>query len=205
MYPGNVYLFTPAVTLQTHCTCGPTRGVALKTSPQHHLTKQQSEAHQSSRHIFQTSRGISLTLRGHKSNSWIQNSKGDSKTMWSHVNKLFPKTKSSGIPSLEIDGRLITTPRDIANKFNTFFVSIGENLANLIAVPSRTALDWLRSSYEAVSDQFHFTPVTALEVQKLLEALNSEKATGLDDIQARLLKIGILQYQKACASYWIFH
>ena len=73
--------------------------------------------------------------------SAIQNSKGDSKTMWGHVNKLFPKTKSSGIPSLEIDGCLITTPKDIANKFNTFFVSIGENLANLIAEPSRTALD----------------------------------------------------------------
>ena len=64
------------------------------------------------------------------SKSAIQNSKGDSKTMWSHVNKLFPKTKSSGISSLEIYGRLITTPKDIANKFNTFFVSIGENLAN---------------------------------------------------------------------------
>ena len=109
--------------------------------------------------------------------------------MWSHVSKLFPKTKSSGIPSLEIDGRLITTPKDIANKFNNFFVSIGENLANLIAVPSRSALDWLRSSCEAVGDQFHFTPVAALEVQKSLEALNSKKATGLDDIQARLLKI----------------
>ena len=121
--------------------------------------------------------------------SGIQNSKGDSKTMWSHVNELFLKTKSSGIPSLEIDGRLITTPKDIANKFNTFFVSIGENLANLIAVPSRTAHDWLRSSCEAVGDQFPFTPVTALEVQDSLVALNSKKATGLDDIQARLLKI----------------
>ena len=68
-------------------------------------------------------------------------------------------------------------------------MSIGENLANLIAVPSRTALDWLRSSCEAVSEQFYFTPVTALEVQKSLEALNSKKATGLDDIQARLLKV----------------
>ena len=91
--------------------------------------------------------------------------------------------------SLEIDGRLITTPKDIANKFNTFFVSIGENLDNLIAVPCRTALDWLRFSCEAVGDQFYFTPVTTLEVQKSLEALNSKKATGLDDIQARLLKI----------------
>ena len=82
--------------------------------------------------------------------------------MWSHVNKKIPKTKSSGIPSLEIDGSLITrpTPKDIAIKFNTFFVSIGENLANLIAVPPRTALDWLRSSCEAAGDQFHFTPVT---------------------------------------------
>ena len=84
--------------------------------------------------------------------SAIQNSQGDSKTMWSHVKKLFLKTKSSGIPSLEIDGHLITTPKDIANKFNTFFVSIGENLVNLMAVPSRTALDWLRSSCEAVGD-----------------------------------------------------
>ena len=121
--------------------------------------------------------------------SAIQNSKGDSKTMWSHVNKLFPKTKSSGISSLKIDGRLITTPKDRANKFNTFFVSIGDNLANLFAVPSRTAPDWLRSSCEAVGDQFHSTPVTALEVQKSLEALNSQKATCFDDIQAKLLKI----------------
>ena len=63
-------------------------------------------------------------------------------------------------------------------------MSIGENLENLIAVPSRTALDWLRSLCEAVGDQFHFTPVTAFEVQKSLEALNSKKAIGLDDIQA---------------------
>ena len=84
--------------------------------------------------------------------SAIHNSEGHSKKMWSHVYKLFPKTKSSGIPSLGIDGRLITTPKDIAYKFNTFFVSIGENLANLIAVPPRTALDWLRSSCEAVCD-----------------------------------------------------
>ena len=59
------------VTLQTHCTYGhtrdPNRKVALKTSPQHHLTKQQrhfgqSEAHQSSKPIFEASRGISLAL-----------------------------------------------------------------------------------------------------------------------------------------------
>ena len=40
--------------------------------------------------------------------SVIQNSEGDFKTMWSHVDKLFPKTKSSGFPSPEINGRLIT-------------------------------------------------------------------------------------------------
>ena len=54
-------------------------------------------------------------------------------------------------------------------------------MSPLIAVPPRTALDWLRSSCEVLGDQFHFTPVTAMEVQKSLEALNSKKATGLDD------------------------
>ena len=51
----------------------------------------------------------------------------------------------------------ITRPKDIkciANKFNTFFVSIDENLANLIAVPSRTARDWLRSPCQVVGNHF---------------------------------------------------
>ena len=30
MYPVNVYSFTPTVTLQTHCTCGPTRKAHTK-------------------------------------------------------------------------------------------------------------------------------------------------------------------------------
>ena len=50
-------------------------------------------------------------------------------------------------------------------------------------------IGYIQSSCEAVGDQFHFTPVTALEVQKSLGAINSKKATGLDDIQARFSKI----------------
>ena len=55
---------------------------------------------------------------------------------------------------------------------------------------SGTALDWLYGLYaKSFGDQFPFTPVTAVGVQESLEALNSKKAIGLDDIQARLLKI----------------
>ena len=81
MYPVNVYSFTTAAPLQTYCTLGAYqenshRKVALKTSPQHHLTKQQrhighSEAHPSSNIIFEASRWISLAFKGHESNSWL--------------------------------------------------------------------------------------------------------------------------------------
>ena len=71
------------------------------------------------------------------------------------------------MPSFKINCRLITTPKDIANKLPTFLCQ----LVHLIAVPSRTALDWLWSSCEVVGDQFHITPVTALEVQKKAKIL----------------------------------
>ena len=51
----------------------PYRKVALKTSLQDHLTKQQfhlGQARQSSKLIFEISPGISLALRRHNSNSW---------------------------------------------------------------------------------------------------------------------------------------
>ena len=75
MYPVNAYSFIPAVTLHLWAS-RPTPKVALQTSSQHDLTKHQrhlgqSETHPSSKLIFETSRGISLALRGHKSNSCL--------------------------------------------------------------------------------------------------------------------------------------
>ena len=76
MYPVNVYLFTPAVTLQTHCTCGPIRRAHTEKWPwkprrSTTLANQKHQKHPSSKLIFEARRGILLALKWHKYNSWI--------------------------------------------------------------------------------------------------------------------------------------
>ena len=87
-----------------------------------------------------------------------------------------------------MDGQLISIPSEISNTFDAFVVSIGENLASKIKTPVRTALDWLKFFKNSKTKLF-FSFVTPSQVRKLLEGLKPGKAAGLDDIQAKLLKI----------------
>ena len=119
----------------------------------------------------------------------IEQARGDSKKMWGCLKKLFPKSKPSGVSSLEADGRLITSPSEIANQFNTFFVSVGEILAKKIIAPTRTALEFLNNTFPQTNCQFNFKLVTVEEVRRQLGRLDPNKATGMDNIQAKLLKV----------------
>jgi hypothetical protein len=73
----------------------------------------------------------------------------------------------------------------MANAFNTYFTSIGNNLANDIPQSSETYID-APSTHNQV---FSFPTVTAEFVQKQLSGISAHKAVGLDAIPGRLLKI----------------
>ena len=64
----------------------------------------------------------------------IKRVEGDIKGTWKTVNKLLNKSsKTTEIPYLEEDdGEIITDPQDTADKLNTYFSTIGENIALLL-------------------------------------------------------------------------
>ena len=68
----------------------------------------------------------------------------DSKSMLKQNKALISKSKSKGIQALNVNGKIVTDAREIANAFNTFFVGIGNNLAGLIPSCEITPLDLLR-------------------------------------------------------------
>ena len=119
----------------------PHRNVALNTSPQNHLTKQQrhlvqSESYQSSKLIFETSRGISLALRGHKKlaltfaepNSKKSSRSGNIRTTISLYNYIFVVSEcyDSGLHSILIRNSIFgqnTTEINMMTKLYNCIVS----------------------------------------------------------------------------------
>jgi hypothetical protein len=109
--------------------------------------------------------------------------------MWSVLRDLLPKCKDSGISSLDINGTTVKNPEDISNVFNSFFINIGSNLASNISGSRLDHTHYLQRHSPDVQTQFHFKSIQTEEVVTLLNSLSENKATGIDNIQARLLKI----------------
>jgi hypothetical protein len=120
--------------------------------------------------------------------SMLEQNNGDSKSTWNTLKQLLPKCSAGGITSLEVNGTLITNFKDICNTFNSFFVDTSERLAKAIRHVRKCPMDYLEKYMPNVNSTFMFKPVTVKEVVKLLSSIPNGKATGLDNIQVRLLK-----------------
>ena len=74
--------------------------------------------------------------------------------------------------------------RELANKFNEFFTSIGSHAANeskgLAAVNNLPVYDSPPTNIILDSDEFGFRAVTTVEVRKIIQSCPSNKAPGKD-------------------------
>ena len=93
----------------------------------------------------------------------------------------------------------VSDPLGIANAFNTFFTTVGSDLATQFAnqadppvIPS--------SGYES----FKFKFITASEVMTLLSGLSISKAHGTDNIMARSLKVAANELSFPLATIYNF-
>ena len=121
----------------------------------------------------------------------FEKDKSNSKKTWKHINELLNKNnscdKSTKIEKIksEIDGVPCeyTSPKDIANVINDFFVNIGKKLASKID----SNVNHTEYLNERQSKSFFFSPVISSEVKNLIMNLDQSKACGYDNIPARLL------------------
>ena len=105
--------------------------------------------------------------------------------LWKTLNELTSRNVSRQNPSCIIsEGVPETDEKSIATILNDYFTSIGAKLANKIkhafakALPTPVNLPYI----------FEFKKVEESSILRELEALKTNKATGLDQINAKLLK-----------------
>ena len=153
---------------------------AIKTGSDHHWSRY--------RKLKNT---VNREIRAAKSKCYcdlIHEAKGDSGKIWKAVNEVSSrKVKSSSPHCIVVEGVEHTNPASIATAMNCYFSSIGQCLADKISTVAATLFS--PKSLENLSS-FSLREVDEETVLKHLLTLKTNKATGLDNISARLLKHG---------------
>ena len=112
--------------------------------------------------------------------------KNDPRKTWKLINDLQSRqNKSTNIPEIKAGDQTFSSPGDIAEAFNRHFTNIGEDLARKIPETDIDPLSYLNHTNKS----FSFQQIEAHKVCKLLNKIDSRKATGLDNIPCKLLKL----------------
>lgn len=108
------------------------------------------------------------------------------KSTWKVVNQLLQKEKvTNDLPSVFQNGDdYLSNPKEIAEHFNNFFVSIGPKLAKLIPDSDGNPLDFIHRTFPVMSS---FKPIDGYEVSDIIDQLKPT-AAGHDNISAYLVK-----------------
>ena len=133
---------------------------------------------------------VNIKLRNAKTNyysSKIFNQKSNPKKAWRSINNLLGKrNKNSKINELILEGNTLNNPKDIAEGFNNYFSNIGPDLASQIPTPNCNFYTYVN---KATSEFNAFQPTDVNNVYQLLSGLSGNKATGIDKISCKILKI----------------
>lgn len=115
--------------------------------------------------------------------------KGNLKLTWKLINEIINKKKSKAeIPdSFKENEEIISQPKEIANKFNEYFVNVGPNLADKIPEQMINYNTYLTKRYK---NSLFLDAITEQEVETEINQLKVNKACGYDEISPKVV-IGI--------------
>ena len=121
--------------------------------------------------------------------------------IWKCLKELVPKNSCNGPHSLNINGQTFENEADIANAFNEFFSNLAKRLTidEADASPSLEKLSNYIENKIPMTHRFRISPIEEDQVFKLLSKLNISKASGIDTLGPRLLKIAApMIYKPLC-------
>lgn len=114
--------------------------------------------------------------------------KADIKKTWQTIDQILNRKKGKHVSSsiFKVGNQTISDPTEISNRFNTFFTTIGPNLANEIGTPpDQTFQQYLRHN---TNSKFTFKQISPTDVIHTIAKSKSKTSSGHDNISSILLK-----------------
>ena len=115
----------------------------------------------------------------------IDENRSDPRWLWQTLKTLLPGKNQTDIPAVKTSNGLVNDKQQVADVMNNFFSTVGEELAKKFG-PCDSSTGLVNST--RLNFKFHI--ITVDQVFKLLQSLDSRKATGLDGVSSRLIKAG---------------
>ena len=133
---------------------------------------------------------VNIELRNVKKDyysSKIAGQKFNPKKAWKSINNLLGRQNKPAVINELCEGENnLASHKDIAEGFNEYFSNIGPNLASNIDSSSYNFETHVKN---AKSEFAAFQHVTVSHVSRLLHRLSSNKATGIDKISCKIIKL----------------
>ena len=117
----------------------------------------------------------------------IDENSDDPKKFWKTVKQIKPGQKTKRVTSIDVNRTQIYYDKEIANSFNNLFTKTVDRLVQVFGrcLPSARSFKFLMSR---PSYTFRFEEVSIDFIHDQLKKLKTEKAVGIDQLPARLLK-----------------
>ena len=141
--------------------------------------------------LYKIKRNIIVTLIRSSKKKFFQNYfqeyQSNAKKIWEGIRQILNVSKKNlSLPSkLTIDNIDIFDPKIISEKFNDFFVNIGNNVEAKIPQPKASFSVYLKNR---VNNSIFVCPVDDIEVLNMLNKLDKSKSSGPNSIPTNLLK-----------------
>ena len=114
----------------------------------------------------------------HKSN--------DAKDAWKTINSILGRNQSKPTTfNLKVEDKDIVMPDEVTECFNDYFSGVGSKIANSVGEGNFKYDEFMIKT----TDTFHFQTIDTYTVFHMLLSISASKATGLDKIPAKILKI----------------
>ena len=108
--------------------------------------------------------------------------------LWRTINEVWgKKSKLSFVKTLEISRKTLTDNSHISEAFNKHFSEVGSKLVE--SIESDETMKSFHKYVPCTDKVFTIAPICSTRVLELLLKLSDNKATGLDGISSKLLKI----------------
>jgi len=145
--------------------------------------------------IYKKLRNAAVKLNRKKKASYfkskIAESRNDPKEMWRTLNGMMGRGLRRSACTVERDGEILTKAGDVADYFNSFFTQKVNSLrAGLDSQPNGDLLQLIRDKVMVGKDcSFDFQLTHWEQIHKHLLSLSNGKATGLDNVDNKLLRL----------------
>ena len=128
-------------------------------------------------------------------NNLITKSNNKPKTTWNIVKTITKiKKTANNITIMSVNNKPTNNPLTIVNAFNSYFLSVAENLLKKkFSKPNTTnnndPLFYLKQNTCLITSQIKLKNTTTYEVNKIIQSIKSKNSSGYDEISSGILKI----------------